>query len=124
MACNWYFTAMIDDFGPETWVARKGYVDSDIGTQYLAALYWSITTMSTVGYGDITALTETEMILSILWMIIGVVFFSLVIGSLSSMIANMDHKEAALQEKISFILDFSKAANLKKDLTLRLRHAI
>ena len=124
VACLWYFTALLDNFGPDTWVARKGYVDEDIGTVYMASLYWSITTMSTVGYGDIAAVTEVEMILSILWMTTGVVFFSFVIGSLSSMIANFDSKESALNQKLSFIDEFAKASNIEKDLVLRLRAAI
>ena len=64
------------------------------------------------------------MILSILWMLTGVVLFSFVIGSLSSMIANMDKKEAALNQKLNFIDEFAKASKIKKDLKLRLRHAI
>jgi hypothetical protein len=52
--------------------------------------------MSTVGYGDISAYTGFEKTLSILWMVYGVVFFSFVIGSLSSMMSNQDLKQIEL----------------------------
>jgi hypothetical protein len=60
VACLWFLAAKIEGFSPDTWVVRSGYMDEDLGTVYLAALYWSITTMSTVGYGDITSETEIE----------------------------------------------------------------
>ena len=61
---------------------------------YLAALYWTFTTMSTVGYGDITARTGLEQFLAIVLMLFGVVFFSFVIGSISSIFNRLDSREA------------------------------
>ena len=52
-----------------------------------------MSTMSTVGYGDISAETDMERIFSILWMIYGIGFFSVVIGSIESFLASNDVKE-------------------------------
>lgn len=30
VACLWYFLARVDDFSPDTWVVRYGYLDADI----------------------------------------------------------------------------------------------
>jgi hypothetical protein len=38
----WFFSARFDGFHPDTWVVRGGYIDEDVPTQYLAALYWSL----------------------------------------------------------------------------------
>ncbi len=72
MACLWYFSARFDSFHPDTWVIRHNYIDEDLATKYLVSLYWSISTMSTVGYGDINAYTTFEFVLSMIWMIYGV----------------------------------------------------
>ena len=74
----------------------------------MASMYWAITTMSTVGYGDITSYTEAEQILAIIWMLFGVCFFSFVIGSLSSMMSSTDSKAIDLKNKLKIIEDFTK----------------
>ncbi len=91
-SCLWYFTAKLDNFEPETWVTRYSYIDSDNGTIYLTSLYWAITTLCTVGYGDISAGTNFEKFLAICWMMFGLFFFSLTISSISSMMSSIDSK--------------------------------
>ena len=54
--------------------------------RYTALLYWSITTMTTVGYGDITASLRfgfAEQVVSILCMIVGVTFYGYFIGTMT-----------------------------------------
>jgi voltage-gated potassium channel len=59
---------------------------------YLTALYYVITTMTTVGYGDIspTKINVVEMLFGILLMIGGVTTFSFASASLASIISNYD----------------------------------
>ncbi len=48
--------------------------------QYTAAFYFTVTTMATVGYGDISGRNTLERIICVMIMIIGVVTFSIVSG--------------------------------------------
>ena len=32
IGCMWFLVAKLDDFGPDTWVVRKNYIDKDAGT--------------------------------------------------------------------------------------------
>ena len=38
--------------GTRTWVTHFGYDDADIITKYILSLYWTFTTLLTVGYGE------------------------------------------------------------------------
>ena len=58
-----------------------------------------------MGYGDITAYNLMEQIFCIVLMMIGVVSFSFATGALSSILTNLDSKEAALKEKIATLND-------------------
>ena len=90
VSCLWYLTAKLDDFSPDTWVTRFDIQDSSNSRQYLASLYWAISTVLTVGYGDIYAKTSIERLISVLWMIIGVGFYSFTIGTLTSVLGRID----------------------------------
>ena len=54
--------------------------------QYIMSIYFCITTMTTVGYGDISPNTTVEMVFGISIMVIGVLVFTFISGSLSSII--------------------------------------
>lgn len=56
------------------------------------AVYWTVTTITTVGYGDILATKSNnlEMLFCAVAMIIGVIAFSFANGSLTSIISDYD----------------------------------
>jgi len=99
-------------------------MNDDPDIQYMAALYWTYTTMSTVGYGDIYAGTDLERVQSILVMVFGVCFFSFTIGSISSFFSRIDNKEAVMNKKMAVIDEFSKEAKLDSILMIRLKLAL
>ena len=51
-----------------------------------------MTTLSTVGYGDLYPISEPEMLVGILVMMIGIVFFSHIMGSFIEIISNYDKR--------------------------------
>lgn len=72
---------------------------------YFTSFYFSVTTIVTVGYGDITAVSVGEKVTCVFLMIIGVISFSFATGALSSIISNIDSTEAKLKEKMSTLKD-------------------
>ena len=49
-------------------------------------MYFSMTTLSTVGFGDITAKSNLEKIVAMIVMLVGVGFFSYIMGKFISII--------------------------------------
>ena len=90
VACIWYFSSKLDDFGPDTWVVRYGLQDKTKGELYFYSYYWAITTLTTVGFGDISGGTDAERLIAMMWMMVGVMFYSLTVGSISSVINAWD----------------------------------
>lgn len=87
------------------WIFQKEYNDLSNFELYIVAVYFTVTTIMTVGYGDITAYNTGERAFCIILMLIGVVSFSYTTGSLASMIASSDTKEAQLKEKMNMLND-------------------
>lgn len=123
-ACLWYFFARIGDFEPECWVVRADLVDQSQATQYIAAFYWSVTTMVTVGYGDITPKTTIEIIIAIFWMFIGIGFYSYTISSLSTFLMSIDTRESILTAKTEAVRVLAREAGISRDTKSRIMVAI
>ena len=62
-------------------------------------IYWAITTMTTVGYGDITPKTAEGKVLAITVMLVGIGFAALVVGAFADRFINPPVKELELTEE-------------------------
>ena len=62
----------------------------------MLAVYFTVTTMTTVGYGDMSANTTIERFFCVFLMIVGVVVFTFISGSLASVLSNYDQTNADL----------------------------
>jgi Ion channel len=102
-ACFWYLTAKLSEFDEDTWIMRYGYIDDSNGKKYLASLYWAVATILTVGYGDISGRTLVERSFAIIWMMVGVAFYAVTIGIITSVLDHIDTKESDLNAKIEII---------------------
>ena len=75
-----------------TWILDSTFEAEKLGKfgTYIAAVYYTVTTITTVGYGDHSPVNTTERLVGILTMILGVIAFSYATGSLSSLIFDND----------------------------------
>lgn len=101
-ACLWHFSTQFSDY-EKTWVYRLNMEDSLISERYIASLYWIVQTVVTVGYGDVGAGSQIERIMAIIAMFAGVIFFSLMVGSLTSLLSDLDKKNSAYEEKLKVL---------------------
>jgi hypothetical protein len=59
-------------------------LEPDRTTRYVTSIYWAMTTVSTVGYGDITAQTDIEKVASAMTMLFGALVFAGITGQMTS----------------------------------------
>ena len=121
VACLWFIAARTYNFAPETWVYRNNLLDISDSDFYLSGFYWACTVLTTVGYGDITPFTTFEVLVAISWMICGIGFYSLVVGSLSSVLSSLDEKSEVIQSKLDMLDLFIKNTQLEDSKAIELR---
>lgn len=103
-ACFWYLTAKFEEFGPGTWVARKGLLGlSDFSSmytatvqQYVESTYWALQVLTTIGFGDFGAGTKAEYVVNLFWMFLGVAYYQVVFGQIISIMTAHTSNETIL----------------------------
>ena len=68
-----------------SWAHQQGLsLNTSSLHDYVASLYWSTTTMTTVGYGDITPYNDRDKIMAISAMITGIILYGYILGAVAA----------------------------------------
>jgi voltage-gated potassium channel len=104
------------------WVALRGMdPGEDVWTTYLRAWYYCTTTLTTIGYGDITPETNAETVYAIVIMIFGVAMYSYVIANVANLIANLHPSTVRYHETMERLSAFMNYRRIPKELQAKVR---
>ena len=78
------------------------------GTVYVASFYFALTTLTTVGYGDITPGTNTERSFAIFVMLIGAIVYASIFGNVAVLIQSFDQMNALYKERVDKLKAFAQ----------------
>ena len=119
VCCLWTICAQMSVNIEDTWLSD--YEDDRL---YLTSYYFIVTTITTVGYGDISGGTPGEQIFCIIIMVVGVISFSFASGSLASIMQNYDSKNAVYNEKMKKLKKIYEDYNIPYDLYGKMKTSI
>eukprot|EP00929_Paragymnodinium_shiwhaense_P114329 TRINITY_DN8268_c0_g1_i4.p1 TRINITY_DN8268_c0_g1~~TRINITY_DN8268_c0_g1_i4.p1 ORF type:complete len:797 (+),score=89.47 TRINITY_DN8268_c0_g1_i4:136-2526(+) len=118
--CHWLACGM--GMAGHDWLNNYRDVSSSASRVYVAAMYWAMTTMTTVGYGDIVPYTDTERLFAIVGMVIGGAFYGYLVGTITEIVTLSDSSRR-YEERMTMVLHFVDQHKLSRDLRKRvLRH--
>lgn len=83
-----------------TWFDEEGLDPTNVGVTYLTSFYWSVTTLSTVGYGDISPTNIYETVYVTIVMVVGAWIFSYVTASVTSFSVQKDKEQKEYRKKM------------------------
>jgi len=120
-ACVWFMTNYLAGFPNKSWVINLNLKHAAPSLQYLYAIYWVVTTMTSVGYGDITPTNPAEIVVSLATQVIGVSLILVIIGNIASLLANINLARSLFRQKINAIMHYMRYRNVPIGLQRRVR---
>ncbi|GLJ53254.1 hypothetical protein SUGI_1134950 [Cryptomeria japonica] len=106
--CLYYLLA---DRYPErnnTWISSilPNFEQQSYSIRYIACMYWSITTLSTVGYGDIHAVNAREMIFIIFYVLFNLGLTAYLIGNMTNLVVEGTSRTMQFRKRIRAASNF------------------
>jgi|EP00966_Prymnesium_polylepis_P042398 hypothetical protein len=126
LGCFWYaigaWQAGDGSSGTATWITSYGGEDErTAGEYYIWSIYWALTTLTTVGYGDIIPTNDIERLYCLMALLLSALVFGAMISNISTLVASLDRQAAIIEEKTNEVKEYAVARGLPKALTFRVR---
>ncbi|KAE9609220.1 putative potassium channel, voltage-dependent, EAG/ELK/ERG [Lupinus albus] len=116
-ACLFYFIAAHKEL-KSTWLSLGADSANDsIWGLYVTSMYWSITTLSTVGYGDLHPVNTGEMVFDIFFMLFNLGLTSYIIGNMTNLVVQLTSRTRKYRDTVNAASGFAQ----RNQLSIRLQ---
>lgn len=104
------------------WIALGGVdVAAGFKSAYIRSLYWCVTTLTTVGYGDVIPVTDSQRLFSIGVMCFGIGMYGYLIGNIASILSKRNPARARYQENLDRLSALVSVRNIPLEMQNKIR---
>ncbi|KAK9064311.1 hypothetical protein SSX86_015691 [Deinandra increscens subsp. villosa] len=101
-----------------TWIGAvyPNFKTETIWNRYVTALYWSIVTLTTTGYGDLHAENTREMVFDIFYMLFNLGLTAYLIGNMTNLVVHWTGNTRDFRDKVTAASEFAKRNHLPSQI--------
>jgi hypothetical protein len=85
------------------WISHINVADKTFFIKYITSFYFMITTMTTVGYGDIVCISSIERIFHIILVAIGTIIYTFLVSKIGNYLRDQSHEKAKLISDLNIL---------------------
>ncbi|CAK73187.1 unnamed protein product (macronuclear) [Paramecium tetraurelia] len=123
-ACIWHKLGTWGNWGnitSVTWLKQQQLQDSLWIDKYIVSFYWSIVTMTTIGYGDITPVNLTERLFCIIMTLISTATFAYSVNSIGQIFQEMSKQSSQFKANMNSLNKYLKSQKVSPTLQIKFR---
>ncbi|XP_022720288.1 potassium channel KAT3-like [Durio zibethinus] len=110
--CAGCFNYLIADRYPDpsrTWIGAvyPNFKEHSVWDRYITSIYWSITTLTTTGYGDLHAENPREMLFDIFYMLFNLGLTAYLIGNMTNLVVHWTSRTRNFRDIVRATSDFA-----------------
>ncbi|OVA00508.1 Cyclic nucleotide-binding domain [Macleaya cordata] len=107
--CFYYLIAARNKHPEKTWIGASfgDFQESSLWMRYVTSIYWSITTLTTVGYGDLHPVNSQEMLFDIFYMLFNLGLTSYLIGNMTNLVVHGTSRTRKFRDTIQAASGFA-----------------
>lgn len=118
-ACLFYYFGAVNN-AKANWSLEPG-IPLDLYGRYIAALYFSVYTITTIGYGDVTPTNNVERTYTTIIMFFGAACFAFIISQVSNLAQELSSSSEVHRKRMDTLMDLASYRNLDTELVFQIR---
>ncbi|XP_062098454.1 potassium channel AKT1-like [Humulus lupulus] len=117
--CIFYFIALQHRDPGRTWIGyndNENFRQQSLWVNYVTSIYWSIVTLTSIGYGDLHPVNSAEMVFDILYMLFIIGLQAYLIGNMTNLVVHGTARTRKFRDTIQGASSFAHRNQLPERL--------
>lgn len=120
IGCLFYFIGSLAQPGEDSWLLQDDIPD-DLFGRWVASVFFSAATVTTIGYGDITPRNTRERCYTVIVMFMGAACFAFVITNVASLVSELSVNSMYHRTQMDQLSDYARLRKLPSSLAFDIR---